>query len=314
MAQALLIGFYLNLETKIIYMKLRFIGTILSILMLVVACNDGDITGKETAHVNFKLVDHPVSYDAVLIDLVGLEYRLEMEDYEVETEVEIEVEGEEDDRVLGDGHEDDDEDEDEGEWITVDIEPQVYDILQLQNGAEALLAESEIEAGELKEIRLILGDNSKVVVDGDTIDLKVPSGSSSGLKIKVDAEIEAGEFYDVVIDFVASKSIVRTGNGKYLLKPVIRVKLVQDDDPYGSISGLISPSDLAVMVHAINAEEDTASTQPEEDGSYLINLLLPGSYTVVVEPEDDSGFSDVTIENVMVKEEEITELETVSFE
>ncbi|MEQ8335800.1 MAG: DUF4382 domain-containing protein [Cyclobacteriaceae bacterium] len=294
-------------------MKLRFIGIILSILLLVAACNDGDITGKETAHVNFKLVDHPVSYDAVLIDLVGLEYRLEVEDDEVE-EVEEEVEGEEDDRILGDGHEEDDEDEDEGEWIIVDIEPQVYDILQLQNGAEALLAASEIQAGELEEIRLILGDNNKVVVDGDTIDLKVPSGSSSGLKIKVDAEIEAGEFYDVVIDFVASKSIVKTGNGKYMLKPVIRVKLVQDDDPYGSISGLISPSDLAVMVHAINAEEDTASTTPEEDGSYLINLLLPGSYTVVVEPEDDSGFSDVTIENVMVKEEEITELETVSFE
>ncbi len=294
-------------------MKLRFIGIILSILLLVAACNDGDITGKETAHVNFKLVDHPVSYDAVLIDLVGLEYRLEVEDDEVE-EVEEEVEGEEDDRILGDGHEEDDEDEDEGEWIIVDIEPQVYDILQLQNGAEALLAASEIQAGELEEIRLILGDNNKVVVDGDTIDLKVPSGSSSGLKIKVDAEIEAGEFYDVVIDFVASKSIVKTGNGKYMLKPVIRVKLVQDDDPYGSISGLISPSDLAVMVHAINAEEDTASTQPGEDGSYLINLLLPGSYTVVVEPEDDSGFSDVTIENVMVKEEEITELETVSFE
>lgn len=296
-------------------MKLRFIGTILSILLLVAACNDGDITGKETAQVNFKLVDHPECYDAVLIDLVGLEYRLEVDDDSEENESEDdETEGEENDRILGGSHDDDDDDDEDGEWIIVDIEPQVYDILQLQNGAEALLAETEIEAGELEEIRLILGDNNKVVVDGDTLDLKVPSGSSSGLKIKVDAEIETGEFYDVVIDFVASKSIVRKGNGGYLLKPVIKVKLVHDEDPYGSISGLISPSDLDVMVHAINAEEDTASTQPEEDGSYLINLLLPGTYTVVVEPEDESGFSDVTITDVIVKEEEITELETVSFE
>lgn len=294
-------------------MKLRLLGTILSILLLVAACNEGgEITGKETAHVNFKLVDHPVNYDAVLIDLVGLEYRLEVEDDEVEEdEDENESEGEENSRVAGDDEEC--EDDDKGEWYVVDIEPQVYDILQLQNGAEALLAELDIEAGELKEIRVILGDNNKVVVDGDTLDLKVPSGASSGLKIKVRSEIEAGEFYDVVIDFVASKSIVRTGNGKYILKPVIKVKLVHDEDPYGSISGLISPSDLSVMVHAINANEDTASTQPE-DGAYLINLLLPGSYTVVVEPLDDSGFSDVTISDVIVKEEEITELETVTFE
>jgi len=294
-------------------MKLRFIGSIFTILMLSVACNDGEIGMNETAHVNFKLVDHPVSYDAVLIDLVGLEYRLEIEDEEDEIDSEDEGTENEDDRILGDHHDDEDE-EDDGTWTIVDIEPQVYDILQLQNGAEALLAETEIEAGELKEIRLILGDNNKVVVDGDTLGLKVPSGSSSGLKIKVRSEIEAGEFYDVVIDFVASKSIVSTGNGKYLLKPVIKVKLVQDEDPYGGISGLISPVDLSVMVHAINAEEDTASTQPEEDGSYLIDLLLPGSYTVVVEPEDGSGFDDVTIAEVIVVEEEITALETVSFE
>ncbi len=294
-------------------MKLRFIGPILYLLLFLAACNEGDITGKETAHVNFKLVDHPVSYDAVLIDVVGLEYRLEVDDddEEIEDEEENENEGEEDDRMLGDDH--DDEEDNEGMWIVVDIEPQVYDILQLQNGAEALLAETEIQAGELEEIRVILGDNNKIVIDGDTLDLKVPSGSSSGLKIKVDAEIEAGEFYDVVIDFVASKSIVKKGNGKYILKPVIKVKLVHDEDPYGSISGLISPSDLNVMVHAINADEDTASTQPEE-GAYLINLLLPGSYTVVVEPEDESGFSDITIPDVIVNEEEITELETVSFE
>ncbi len=294
-------------------MKLRFIGPILSLLLFLAACNEGDITGKETAHVNFKLVDHPVSYDAVLIDVVGLEYRLEVDDDddEIEDEEENENEGEEDDRMLGDDH--DDDEDDEGMWIVVDIEPQVYDILQLQNGAEALLAETRIEAGELEEIRVILGDNNKIVIDGDTLDLKVPSGSSSGLKIKVDAEIEAGEFYDVVIDFVASKSIVKKGNGKYILKPVIKVKLVHDEDPYGSISGLISPSDLNVMVHAINADEDTASTQPEE-GAYLINLLLPGSYTVVVETEGGSGFSDVTIPDVIVNEEEITELEIVSFE
>jgi hypothetical protein len=36
----------------------------------------------------------------------------------------------------------------------------------------------------VKEIRLVLGDNNHVVVDGDTFALTIPRGSSSGLKIK----------------------------------------------------------------------------------------------------------------------------------
>lgn len=286
------------------------IGIFIIAIFILSGCNEGENPGglKETAYVKFKLVDDPIPYDAVLIDVVGLEYKIEIDD-----------DGDDDNGTDDDGNDSgriDDDDDDDGEWVIVDIEPMVYDILQLQNGAEALLADTEIEAGELEEIRLILGENNKVVVDGDTMDLVVPSGSASGLKVKVDDEddIEPGEFYDVVIDFVASKSIVKTGNGKYLLKPVIKVSIVHDDDPYGSISGVVTPVELNVMVHAINAAEDTTSTQPGDDGAYLIDLLLPGTYTVVVEPADDSGFSDFTIDNVTLVEEETTELENVNFE
>ncbi len=305
-------------------MRVYILGIALAVLFFY-SCNSGesDIVMKDHAMVSFKLVDHPDSYDAILIDLVGLEYKLEAEDDEEEGEEEPEDddskdEGDDDDdessRILHDKHDEDECDDDEGEWFVLDIEPQVIDILQLQNGAEALLAQSEIPAGELKELRLILGENNKIVVAGDTMDLFVPSGTSSGIKIKVHSEIEAGEFYDVVIDFVASKSIVKRGNGKYLLKPVVKAKLVHDDDPYGGISGVVAPADLYTMVHAINAEDDTASTEPGEDGAYLIDLLLPGSYTVVVEPADTSGFDDFTIENVEVLEEQITELDSVKFE
>ncbi len=306
-------------------MRLQIIGLFLSAIFLLASCNDNDsMSGiKESAYVKFKLVDDPIAYDAVLIDVVGLEYKIEADDEHEDEESnsesddeesESESEDDESGRIADDGKDKEDDDENEGEWVFVDIEPMVYDVLQLQNGAEALLADSEIPAGELKAIRLILGDNNKVVIEGDTIDLMVPSGSSSGLKVKIDAEIESGEFYDVVIDFVASKSIVKTGNGKYLLKPVVKVTLVQDDDPYGSISGVITPVDLISEVHAINASEDTISTTPQEDGTFLLDLLLPGTYSVVIEPADDSGFSDFTLEDVVVKEEEITELENVNFE
>ncbi|XOV91707.1 MAG: DUF4382 domain-containing protein [Bacteroidota bacterium] len=304
-------------------MKLKILGLVLSTIFILASCNDGEVDGlKDHALVSFKLVDAPDSYDAILIDLVGLEYKIEVkedtegEDSETEGEETEDDDSEEESESGRIAHDHPEKDcDDEGEWITLDVEPQVIDILQLQNGAEALLAQTEIEAGDLKEVRLILGDNNKIVVDGDTLDLKVPSGASSGLKIKVHSDIEAGELYDVVIDFMACKSIVKKGNGEYILKPVIRAKLVHDDDPYGSISGIVTPQEgLSTFVHAINMDDDTLSTQPEEDGTYLIELLLPGTYTVVVEPNDESGFEDVTIEGVEVIEEETTEVETVTFE
>jgi hypothetical protein len=59
--------------------------------------------------------------------------------------------------------------------------------------------------------------------DSVLYDLETPSAEQSGLKIKIDKNL--GFTTDsLTLDFDADKSILETGNGKFILKPVIKVK------------------------------------------------------------------------------------------
>ncbi|SNS70373.1 protein of unknown function [Ekhidna lutea] len=274
-------------------MHYKLLSFIVAIAVLGISCNDNsnDMVERGTASMQVSLIDDPAQYDAVLIDVQGLSYKIETDTSETA------------------------EDNKEGSWNTVDIEPRVYDILELNNGEEALLADTDIPEGELKEIRLILGDQNQVVIENDTLDLTIPSGSSSGLKLKVDADIEANESYKLTLDFDAAKSIHETGNGKFILKPVIRVFLEEtDESEFGSISGVVSPDSISSVVYVIEPDdEDTVSTIPEADGSFLVTMLEADSYHVIAIPAEDSGFNAASKEGVVVVAGETTELDTLKF-
>ncbi|MDZ7625664.1 MAG: DUF4382 domain-containing protein [Ignavibacteriaceae bacterium] len=73
----------------------------------------------------------------------------------------------------------------------------------------------------LHTIRLFIGEGSYVIDQGIKHDLEVPSGSQSGLKLIHQFTIEEGKLYELLLDFNVEKSIVITGNGRYLCKPTI---------------------------------------------------------------------------------------------
>lgn len=99
----------------------------------------------------------------------------------------------------------------------------IYDLLQLQNGLDTLVVFDSLPPGELQEIRLVLGANNSIMVDSVLHDLKVPSGSTSGLKIKTNKVLIQDSLAALTVDFDAGASIVEKGNGTFSLKPVIRV-------------------------------------------------------------------------------------------
>lgn len=107
-------------------------------------------------------------------------------------------------------------------WISLNTNAGVYNLLGLQNGVDTLLATGTVQAGTLQELRLILGPNNTVVVGGVSFPLTVPSGSESGLKIKVGKNITAG-LDSVIVDFDAALSI-KLEPGGYKLRPVLRIK------------------------------------------------------------------------------------------
>ncbi len=108
-------------------------------------------------------------------------------------------------------------------WADLNTYDGVYDLLGLQNGVDTLLAVDTIPSDVIKEIRLVLGSNNSIKVNGVVYPLTIPSGSESGLKIKVNKRLN-GTLDSLLIDFDAALSIHQVGNGDYKLKPVIKLK------------------------------------------------------------------------------------------
>lgn len=108
-------------------------------------------------------------------------------------------------------------------WTDLASTPGVYNLLGLQNGLDTLIGQGTVPAGMLKEIRLVLGNNNTIKVNGETFPLTVPSGSESGLKIKVNRNL-AAPLDSLLIDFDAALSIHEEGTGSYTLRPVLHIK------------------------------------------------------------------------------------------
>lgn len=231
------------------------------------ACNKND-----KAQVQFRLTDAPSQYDAVLVDIQEIEIK------------------------AGD------------ETFTSTIARQgVYNLLDFSNGMDTLLANLDLPAGRLSQIRLVLGNNNHVVVGGDTIALQTPSAQQSGLKLSVQYDLVADVDYTFTLDFDAGRSIVRQGNGNYLLKPVIRVIT---ESMTGGIRGDANPDSVAVYAMAINGT-DTFGTIPAINGQFLIKGLVPGNYQVIVQGGGSNG--DLTINNVGVTAGSIADLGSIQF-
>jgi hypothetical protein len=112
--------------------------------------------------------------------------------------------------------------DDSSGWVSLQTNAKVYNLLTLQNSVQAALASGVVQTGMLKEIRFILGANNTIVDNGVSYPLTIPSGSESGLKIKVGKNLNAST-ESLLIDFDAALSISNE-NGSYKLLPVIKVK------------------------------------------------------------------------------------------
>ncbi len=107
-------------------------------------------------------------------------------------------------------------------WVSLETTKGVYNLLSLQNGVSTLIAQGTFPSNVVKEIRLVLGDRNSIKSDGQIYPLTIPSGSESGLKIKVDKKLNAN-LETLLIDFDAALSVKQEQSG-YKLRPVIRIK------------------------------------------------------------------------------------------
>ncbi|MES2628353.1 MAG: DUF4382 domain-containing protein [Bacteroidota bacterium] len=187
-------------------------------------------------------------------------------------------------------------------WVSLGgVRPGMYNLLELTNGVDTLIADAALAPGRINQIRLILGDNNYVVVGGQRYPLKTPSAQQSGLKIKFKTDLVAGVIQLVVLDFDVAKSVVEHGNGDYHLKPVIRAFV---DKSGGVISGQVVPA-VPSVVEAVSPGDGT-SAYTSADGRFVLRGLQDGVYTVTITPATSSGYAAKTIANVVVKKGEVS--------
>lgn len=237
--------------------------------------SDSDSTG--TAKMEVRMTDAPGDYEQVNVDIRSVQINKEGTDSE-------------------------------SGWLTLDhINPGVYNLLDFANGRDTLLASANLPAGTISQIRLVLGDNNSLKLkDGRVVSLKTPSGQTSGVKLKINAELKEDMTYVVLLDFDAAKSIVARGNGQYNLKPVVRT-ITQAIA--GGIKGKVTPAEYKPGIYVISAANDTIGGFANENGDFLIKGIKAGTYTVKFYTENNEH--NKTLENISVSQDQIKDLGTV---
>lgn len=196
-------------------------------------------------------------------------------------------------------------------WVEAPVlRPGLYNLLDLRNGVDTVLAGVTLPAGHISQIRLVLGsDNSLVLDDGTTVPLTTPSGQQSGVKLNVDATLTPGVAYALELDFDAGRSVVKAGNsGSYLLKPVIRTFAKAAS---GALDGVVLPDSAHASVWAVNAA-DTLSAIPDSTGYYKIWGAPSGTYSLVFAADTTTGYRSDTLGDVMVSLGNVTHVDTVT--
>ena len=192
-------------------------------------------------------------------------------------------------------------------WKSLNVRKGVYNLLEFTNGLDTLLGSIELPAGKISQIRLVLGSNNTLKIDDQTLSLTTPSAQQSGLKILVNDELKAGITYNITLDFDAARSIVKTGNSKYILKPVIHSVVTAES---GAIKGMVNPATASPAIYAIIGTDTVESSYADTlTGKFLLKGLAPGTYTVSFSP--DTTYLSKSISGVSVTNGVVTDLGTV---
>lgn len=190
---------------------------------------------------------------------------------------------------------------DSSEWDVISRPNKTYNLLELINGVRETLALANLTAGHYGQMRLILADtpdnsvnilsvkhpyaNYFINQDDDSIELKVPSGLQTGIKMVKGFDIRVGLTTELLLDFDVSRSIVKAGNsGKWLLKPTIKMLATKE---CSIIQGNAGAEGVLVSAQIYNGSaviadgvEVVAATISDADGNYKL-FLVPGTYALV---------------------------------
>ncbi len=248
---------------------------VITALLIFAGCKKDNNPGG-TTHMQVRMIDAPSPYafQQINIDVVGVEAHIN------------------------------------NTWYNLNFNPGIYNILTLVNGTNVLIADDDVPAGNMSQLRLILGDDNTIMVDGMLHDLTIPSGSESGLKLNVNENLPADD-YTIMIDFDAAHSIVVQGNGEFKLKPVLHAFTVETT---GMIAGTVLPATIGIAIIAENnANNDIyyAAYANPVTGQFLLQGMVAGLYKLSIYPVGTN--IPIVLTNVSVSNNATTNIGIITY-
>ena len=196
----------------------------------------------------------------------------------------------------------------DGQTVTLNTTAGIYNLLDLSNGISTAIATSALVDVKASQIRLLLGTNNTIMLDGVSYPLATPSADQSGLKINVSQTLLENIDNTILIDFDANTSVVETGAGTYKLKPVLRT--IQAT-VVGNIKGTVTPIGSLAVVTATSSSNVVYSSSVNALGQFQVSGLPVGVYSVTVTPK--LPLLPVTQANVTVTAGVATTLGPIAF-
>lgn len=194
-----------------------------------------------------------------------------------------------------------------GTWITVAEPNRTINLLDLQSGATTVLGETDIDAGTVGAVRVVINTALSSVLDDQGQPVTVQWGSVGEQTIHAYVQSSLALFtpgtpHDLIIDFDVGRSFEDvTGDGSLYFMPWIRAL---DGAGVGSLEGVVRGEQGPALVPLANVAVTVLSGDPDASpatwwkvatgrtdaqGRYKVAFLLQGSYIVRAEPTGSSA-------------------------
>jgi Domain of unknown function (DUF4382) len=268
-----------------------------TITLCIASCKKNESTtpkaGNSSAAI-FLADDPSPVFDNLFIDIQKVEVKAE-DDSEAVSEQEHQAENDDNDRHGATT----------GGWVSLDIQPGIYDLLKFRNGIDTALGTINFSnTRNLKKIRLTLGASNHGIINGVSIPLVIKDNDNIIVINLEKGDVSGTGQFQLSVDIDAGRSVRQNGNGFELLP---RARSFNRSKT-GSIEGEILPAEAKAIVYVINGT-DTASAIPEREGEFRISGLKDGRYTLLAHATANN-YTDTSVQ-VVVQGKEDTHVDAI---
>jgi hypothetical protein len=282
-------------------------GSGLTAILIFFACNKNNSSGSNPnipagkSQVSVFMMDDPIQFTKVLIDIRQVVVEIDTADKQSNPDRDDQW----DDSYCGWHHSAQNK---SVIWDTLSITPGVYDLLQLRNGTDTLLASGQFPSGKILKLKITLGSDNTVYTDSTTHYPLEVWGPNPYFTVNVRGDnvnaVSSNDF-KLWLDFNLSRSIF-FWSGQFLLKPYVTVF---NDVVSAKVQGRVLPGLSTALITAYSAT-DTLYAIPNFDGKYLFRGVPAGTYSINF--KGWRGYQDTTISNIVVDSMKTVQVPTIT--